>query len=202
MENVITLPEAPSRLSRVAGQDLELCFQCAKCTAGCPVAAEMDIPPHRVVALLRLGQEELLRQAESVWLCVGCGTCRLRCPNGIDIAELLDGLREKGDESPPIGSVRDIARFHRLFVEHIRRRGRVYELGLLARYKLASGGVLGDVPLALRLLRRGKISLLPSRPLSGKGQGLWSRLARFWSGGTRSHWQAASPPVAEEGKSH
>lgn len=94
------MPNPLSQRAPGLGQDLARCYQCGKCTAGCPIARGMDIPPHQVVGLLRLGQVEVLSQAESLWLCVGCGACWVRCPNGIHVGELVDALAKACRQFP------------------------------------------------------------------------------------------------------
>lgn len=177
------MPNPLSQRAPGLGQDLARCYQCGKCTAGCPIARGMDIPPHQVVGLLRLGQVEVLSQAESLWLCVGCGACWVRCPNGIHVGELVDALRQSLQAVSGGGPGQDIAKFHQLFLEHIRRRGRVYELGLLARYKIVTGGLFQDLPLAVRLLRRGKIPFFPPRPPASRRSLRVGRLFRLFTFG-------------------
>ncbi len=81
-------------VARISGEDFSLCYQCGNCTAGCPVAFAMDIPPHQVVRLLQLGQEERLRQATTMWLCLSCLQCYSRCPKGVDISRIMEALRQ------------------------------------------------------------------------------------------------------------
>src|SRR5512136_597899 len=72
-----------------------LCFQCAKCSAGCPAAAQMSMLPHRAIHLLALGQESRVRRENTVWLCAACFTCATRCPNNVDIPGIFDLLRAR-----------------------------------------------------------------------------------------------------------
>ncbi len=81
------------RLKELSGQDLFTCYQCGKCSAGCPSGAAMDAPPHAVIRLAWLGQEEELMRLNSYWLCAACLTCDLRCPKGIDVSRIMEALR-------------------------------------------------------------------------------------------------------------
>ncbi|MBU0498516.1 MAG: 4Fe-4S dicluster domain-containing protein [Gammaproteobacteria bacterium] len=83
-----------ARVQRLADQNLMACYQCGKCSAGCPMAAYMDILPNQMIRLAQLGQEETLLNAEAIWLCVSCMTCNTRCPKGVRIAELIESLRQ------------------------------------------------------------------------------------------------------------
>ena len=155
------------RLERATGVRVSRCYQCGKCSAGCPVADEMDHPPSR---LLRLLQTELARHeaaalgSRAIWLCLGCETCVSRCPNEVDLPRAIDHLRA---EALATGAAhrdaRDILAFHRAFLDTIRGHGRLYELGLIARYKLKTGHLLQDVALAPSMFAKGKIGLLPHR---------------------------------------
>jgi heterodisulfide reductase subunit C len=77
----------------LSGQKLLACYVCGKCSAGCPLAALMDIPPHQVIRLLQLGQDEEVLHARTPWLCSSCFTCATRCPRGINLAAVMEALR-------------------------------------------------------------------------------------------------------------
>ncbi|MBA1333007.1 disulfide reductase [Candidatus Endoriftia persephone str. Guaymas] len=83
-----------TKVQRLADQNLMACYQCGKCSAGCPMAAYMDIPPNQMIRLAQLGMEEDLLNCEAIWLCVSCLTCNTRCPKGVRIAELIESLRQ------------------------------------------------------------------------------------------------------------
>jgi len=74
------------------------CYQCGKCSAGCPVADEMDLPPSMVLRLLQTedpANDEKVLRSHSIWLCVTCEMCLSRCPMEIDIPSMMDFLRQK-----------------------------------------------------------------------------------------------------------
>ncbi len=83
-----------SKVQRLADQNLMACYQCGKCSAGCPMAAYMDIPPNQMIRLAQLGMEDELLDSEAIWLCVSCMTCNMRCPKGVRIAELIESMRQ------------------------------------------------------------------------------------------------------------
>ena len=76
----------------IGGEDLTTCFQCAKCSAGCPVSDKVNIQIHEVMRMLVFGLTEVL-QTDMIWLCTTCYTCQERCPQGIDITDILFGLK-------------------------------------------------------------------------------------------------------------
>jgi heterodisulfide reductase subunit C len=83
-----------AKVERISGQDLLACYQCGKCSAGCPMASHMDILPNQIIRFAQLGLEEELLAAEAIWLCVSCLTCNTRCPKGVRIAEVIEALRQ------------------------------------------------------------------------------------------------------------
>lgn len=142
-------------------QPIEACFQCHKCSSGCPVAGEADYTPSQAVRLLQYGMEDLLLKGRIIWLCTGCETCGARCPNGINMGRVIDGLKEMARTNNGKG-VPELL-FHHQFLASVRTYGRVHEAGMMVRYKLKSGQLFTDLKLGLNLLKRGKLKLLPSR---------------------------------------
>jgi heterodisulfide reductase subunit C len=136
-----------ARIESLAGSTIANCYQCGKCTAGCPVASRMDLVPNQLIRLLQLGRDDLALNTASIWACVSCLTCSARCPKQVDCAAVLDALREfslrEGKVSP---AARTVVAFQRAFLDNIKRNGRLNELELIARFKL-------DVLLRTRQLR-------------------------------------------------
>lgn len=78
-----------ARVAELSGQNVYACYQCGKCTAGCPFGFE----PQRVLRLLQLGEVEQALELESVRSCAGCFTCTAACPKGVDPARIVRALR-------------------------------------------------------------------------------------------------------------
>ena len=141
------------------------CYQCGKCSAGCPVASDMDLPPSTVMRLLQTeipeNDEKVLR-SHSIWLCVTCEMCLSRCPMEIDIPSMMDFLRQKSRSEKKVNSkAKNIIAFHKSFLNSIRFTGRLYELGLIIDYKRQSLNMMQDISLAPRMISRGKLHLFP-----------------------------------------
>lgn len=83
-----------AKVEQVSGQKLLACYQCGKCSAGCPMAAHMDILPNQVIRMAQLGMQQKLLASRTIWTCVSCLTCNSRCPKNIRIAEVIESLRQ------------------------------------------------------------------------------------------------------------
>lgn len=86
--------ELVERVREYSGQDLLACYQCGKCSAGCPAAFAMNLLPSRVIRLVQLGQVEEVLASGTPWFCASCQTCYSRCPKGLDLSRIMEALRE------------------------------------------------------------------------------------------------------------
>jgi len=82
------------KVEELSGQKLLVCYQCGKCSAGCPQVGQMDILPNQVIRLAQLGQKEDLVESKTIWVCASCLTCNVRCPKGVKIAEVMEAVRQ------------------------------------------------------------------------------------------------------------
>lgn len=147
----------------LTGVDVARCYQCGKCSAGCPMAAESGLRPHEVMRLVRQDSRDEVLADESIWLCLTCETCSVRCPNGCDPARVIDAVRELSLKAGAAGAPRRVAAFHRAFLAQVRQNGRLHEVGMVVDYKLRSGDLMKDVTSAPAMMTRGKLSLAPER---------------------------------------
>ncbi len=154
-------PGLAERVRELCGENAYLCYQCRKCTSGCPLADAMDLAPNQAVRAIQLGQLDLVLNSTTLWLCASCQTCVTRCPHGIDLPRIMDALRAAALATGVKPRVPSVARFYQVASRDIKLLGRLYEVGLMAELNLRSGQVLKDMPLALQLLRRGKLKMLP-----------------------------------------
>ncbi len=141
------------------------CYQCGKCSAGCPVADEMDYPPSVVMRMLQTADsqmEEKLLTSNSIWLCVTCEMCYQRCPMEIDIPKVMDYMRQVALKQHKVNPKSNgIVSFHKAFLDSIQHTGRLYEIGLIADYKMRTFNLTQDVMLAPVMFAKGKLAIIP-----------------------------------------
>ena len=148
----------------ISGIKLKDCYQCGKCSAGCPMMSQMDFAPNQIIRLAQLGQIKEVLTSSTIWVCVSCLTCSTRCPKDIDIAGLMDVFRELSvKEKLATKEQHKIQKFHKSFLEVIRSNGRLYEVMLIAKYKLRSLALFQDVMKTPKMLLTGKLKLLPHK---------------------------------------
>lgn len=131
-----------------------------KCTAGCPVAPEMDIYPHQIIRLIVLGEYEKVLKSRSIWTCLQCLACSARCPNDIDVARIIETLRKISVEER-LAAEHESWRFDKLFLESVARYGRVQEMATIMRYKIGLKKILEDSTMGLGMLLKGRIGIFP-----------------------------------------
>ncbi len=174
------IPQAhlATRLAQTSAISVSACYQCKKCSAGCPLTFAMDLLPDQVIRLVLLGQTERLLRSRTIWVCASCVTCTTRCPNGIDIAGVMDWLKEEALKQRAAVDQPEVATAHRFFLESIRRAGgRLSEMSLMQRfliYKLRRQPnlqeLLDNAKLGWALFKRGRLRLGRPPALKGKGE--------------------------------
>jgi heterodisulfide reductase subunit C len=145
------------------------CYQCGKCTAGCPQADRMDIAPNQVIRLIQNGQTDKALRSAAIWKCLSCFTCSSRCPQQVACAEVLDALRRlAAEKGVAAGGESRTLIFHNAFLHNIRRNGRLNEIELIGLFKtratLADADLsflFKDASLAPALRRKKKLHLAP-----------------------------------------
>ena len=183
MLNTLTEPLEPSSslAERLAAlTTVSACYQCKKCSAGCPLTFAMDFYPDQVIRLALLGQEDTVLGCRTIWVCSACETCTTRCPNQIDIAGVMDWLKEEALRRGYASPQPAVTRFHQTFLDTVRLAGgRLSEPLLLGLYQLKSGGTLAklksgelaaDLRLAWELARRRRLVLRLPHRLKGARQ--------------------------------
>ena len=85
---------------RHGGETLTACYQCGTCASSCPVARlDSRFNPREVIKLSLLGEKEEILSGDAIWLCTSCFNCQERCPQDVEIAELMFTLRNLAIEA-------------------------------------------------------------------------------------------------------
>ncbi len=161
-----------NRVEGETGANITACYQCERCTNACPVSYFMDIKPHQVIRYTQLGWREELINSSTIWVCLSCEMCTTYCPNEVDVAEVINHLRNMAAHSAITPKERSLAVFHQTFLEELKRYGRINELWLMNSYnlkpnilkeKLEKGTLKEEILLGLALWRKGRLNLFPRR---------------------------------------
>ena len=163
----IELEEIGDRLSgdvkARSGASPMSCYQCAKCSSGCPVAGRADLKPHELVRKVQLTPREAVLGSRFIWECTSCQTCVTRCPQKVDIPAMNDALRAMSLREGSSGAGTAVSVFNEIFLKSVRKRGRVHELGLMVAFKLRTRRLLEDADKAPMMLAKGKLPMLGPR---------------------------------------
>ncbi len=165
-----------ARVEELAHTRLRDCYQCGKCTAGCPQGAAMDLPPTRLMRTAQNGDVLEAARATSIWRCVSCLTCTARCPKSVEVAAVVDALRQIAVENNCLSEEagKTIA-FQKAFLRNVRRNGRTNELEMVADFEIRHFlrrfdvmGALKDATLGPKMLSRKKLHFKLGSPVKDK----------------------------------
>jgi len=158
------------RIQEELGVNVYLCYQCVKCTSGCPVGEYFDWQPNQIMRAVQLGQEDIALDSQTPWLCASCQTCTTRCPQGLDITAIMEFLTREALKTGHKPQVPEVNVFNQAFMREVRLWGHAYELGLMAEIKLRNHDLSSDMDLAVKFLQKNKLPFLPLPPPAPQGQ--------------------------------
>ncbi len=148
---------------KIHGVPLQRCYHCRKCTAGCPMTKYMEYNPNKVIKMIQNGQRDKVLNSSTIWLCLSCETCITRCPNQVDIARMMDALRQMAIETGVGAREKNILKFHEAFLSGMKFGGRINEPMMMVQYKLKSRDFFSDALLGVNMFAKGKLALLSPR---------------------------------------
>jgi heterodisulfide reductase subunit C len=162
IKNTKAGPGLKEPVEKISGVDLGVCFQCKKCSSGCPVAKLTKSRPSEVMRRLHLDAGNELLESDIVWTCVSCETCSARCPMGINVAAVIDALRRLALARGASKQEGNVPLFNKAFLKTVELFGRTYEIAMIGAYKLGTKKFMNDTEKFPTMLKKGKISLTPS----------------------------------------
>lgn len=140
------------------------CYQCGKCSAGCPMGDKMDVLPSTLIRLVQYGDINEAAKSEAVWQCVSCLTCSTRCPKSVNIAGVMDALKQISVQRKIVHKkYKRIVAFQKAFLEIVRKNGRTNELELTVLYKILGFFTDFSIPLSLKDSKFGLPMLLKKK---------------------------------------
>ncbi len=145
------------------GDKIQNCIQCGTCTGTCPVSYMMDITPRETVALFRAGHLEDILHSRTIWICASCYSCRVRCPSGILVTDLMYALKRLAMSKKIYPPKFPVYALSRTFISILYRYGRNYELGLAIIYFLRTSikKMFTNISFGFNMIKKSRISLLP-----------------------------------------
>jgi len=125
----------------------------------------MDITPREVIALFRAGDIESILSSRTIWICASCYACTVRCPQGVQVTDILYALKRLAIEQEIFPRRFPIYALSKSFVTIVNRYGRSYEPGLILTYFLKTNPfkLLSMIPLFFKLYFKGRIGILPKK---------------------------------------
>jgi len=147
------------------GESINSCIQCGVCTGSCPTANQWDYPPRQAIAMVRAGLRDELLSSNSMWFCVSCYSCTVRCPRDIKPADIMHALEIIAIRSGKSTKKSNTPIMYQCFVDSARGNGRVYELGMMIKLFLKTNpfAALKLAPVGLGLFFHKRLPLKPSR---------------------------------------
>jgi len=157
------------------GDKLGLCMQCGMCSGSCPIGTQMDHGPRKLFMMIRAGKKEAVLTSNTIWNCVSCYRCVVRCPRSVPVTYILQGLETVAVDLG-YAKKQDTARFSKAFWWSTKSFGRTDERLVTAKYYFSFGLVAGlrrawdNLKIAFGLIKAGRMPLgAPKRIKDTKG---------------------------------
>jgi heterodisulfide reductase subunit C len=157
-----------SKLKREIDVNVFKCYQCGKCSAGCPLASdEMEYPPSVIMRLLQTEEpdnDDIIKKSFAIWVCLTCEMCFASCPMEIDIPKVMDYVRQVSVKEKKMNrKAKSIIASHEAFLNSIKRTGRLHELGFVMGYKFKTFELMKDAMLAPSMIIKGKLHIFAEK---------------------------------------
>jgi len=154
---------APAIKSIPGCEKLDSCIQCGTCSGICPLSIYMDMPPRRIMNLVRYGFKREVMNSNTVWLCSACYACTVECPRQIKVTDVMYALKQMAIKERLYPKRFPMVVLANQFYKMVRHRGRMNEIHLVTRLYLLTNWLklLEMARLGIELIRRGRFSVKP-----------------------------------------
>ena len=157
-----------------SGQKVRECYQCGKCSGGCPFSQVMDYAPNSILEMIVYGIKDQLLTSKAIQMCIQCGTCGAQCPSEFEMYEVMNVLRAMAKEEGYVSNEKKIPKMNEIFLGEVRNIGRMHEVGLMVKNMLAQGELVRDVaaliPIGPPMFLKGIMGVGDILPHKIKGQ--------------------------------
>ncbi len=162
----MTDPSFIEEIKKMPGGDKILdCIQCGVCAGSCHARFAMDYSPMQVLKMAHLGLKQQVLSCSTIWICASCYTCASRCPRGLNIPAMMSGFKNMAMKENVPAPIKLKPKFHKTFTEIVAKYGRMHEpelqIKLLKKTNLS--GLFENASLGVRMFRKGKLQLQPSK---------------------------------------
>lgn len=153
-----------------SGSYVKVCMQCGVCVVSCATRQRMDYTPRKMFMMIRAGKKEEVMRSNTMWMCTSCYTCKVRCPRGIPIVDVMHDLKSMAIKQGYVSYPQ--AAFYQAFWQEVMSRDKVFEGGVAARFFLKRGlgeikNAFGMKDMGLTMLKHGRMPLLPPKTIKG-----------------------------------
>lgn len=135
--------------NRLGGETITLCYQCGTCAATCPVAKTTDkYNPREVIRLALLGMRDDVLSGGAIWLCSSCYNCQERCPQKVEVADVIYALRNIAIQEENIPNI------YSEFAAGLMSEGRLVPISKFLEKKRAEFGLPQLKPAGVEALKK------------------------------------------------
>ncbi len=151
-----------------SGEKIAKCYQCGKCSAGCPIAYEMKDLPDKIMRMAQLGMKEELLNSETPWLCASCEMCAARCPQEVEIPRVMEAIRAISVKEGKAKAGKHVFTFYDAFLNSVKSFGRTFEPLMIVNFNMRSRQPFKDTKNGVKMVMKRKIGILPEKPKGSK----------------------------------
>ncbi|TCJ15444.1 4Fe-4S dicluster domain-containing protein [Parasulfuritortus cantonensis] len=150
------------------GEWVKMCMQCGVCSGSCPTNFHpgWEHPPQELFMMIRAGKRDEVLDSQSMWMCVSCYNCYVRCPRKVPITHIMHGIAEYAYRIGRAPKNQPTLHLSQTFWNNATKTGRVNEVQLTQSLYFKDGIMDGikkamamqDV--ALGLVKAGRLNVM------------------------------------------